>query len=151
MKQCPRCSKSGVGPKPESAFSKSKQTPDGLFTYCRSCKQQFEKERQAKNPAKFLPKKRARDARYREQNAEKVAARSLKNGARRYGIPEPTRVMPDNCESCGDLRGTRRFHRDHCHTQKVFRGWLCSKCNMAAGLLQEDPAKVDKLAAYLRR
>jgi hypothetical protein len=40
---------------------------------------------------------------------------------------------------------------DHCHKTKRIRGLLCSNCNRAIGLLQDNPALLDKAAAYLRR
>lgn len=39
---------------------------------------------------------------------------------------------------------------DHCHTTGKIRGLLCSACNTGIGLLQDDPALLDKAAAYLR-
>jgi hypothetical protein len=38
---------------------------------------------------------------------------------------------------------------DHDHRTKVLRGFLCSKCNLALGLLNDSPAILRRLAAYL--
>jgi hypothetical protein len=57
------------------------------------------------------------------------------------------------CAICGGERngaGTR-LHIDHCHDTGKVRGMLCSKCNTAVGLLDNDPDRAEKLAAYLRR
>lgn len=40
---------------------------------------------------------------------------------------------------------------DHCHGKGHVRALLCSKCNNGLGALNDDPALVDKAAAYLRR
>jgi hypothetical protein len=40
---------------------------------------------------------------------------------------------------------------DHCHEQGHVRGLLCGRCNIALGLLNDDPLIVDEAAAYLRR
>lgn len=39
---------------------------------------------------------------------------------------------------------------DHCHKRGNVRGLLCGNCNIAIGLLRDDPALVDLAAAYLR-
>ena len=39
---------------------------------------------------------------------------------------------------------------DHCHDTGAVRGLLCPKCNMAIGLLGDDPATVQAATDYLR-
>jgi hypothetical protein len=39
---------------------------------------------------------------------------------------------------------------DHCHLTNEIRGLLCSACNRAIGFLQDDPARADAIAKYLR-
>jgi Recombination endonuclease VII len=58
------------------------------------------------------------------------------------------------CEPCGDLfvnskRCTRMFI-DHCHKTNKFRGFLCMRCNMALGYLQDDPKRILKLLSYIQ-
>ena len=38
---------------------------------------------------------------------------------------------------------------DHCHKTGKIRGLLCSNCNTALGLLQEDPSSLRRAVAYL--
>lgn len=38
---------------------------------------------------------------------------------------------------------------DHCHATSHIRGILCSECNKAAGLLQEDVDRIETLARYI--
>lgn len=40
---------------------------------------------------------------------------------------------------------------DHNHSTGQVRGLLCMRCNAAAGQLQDDPERAERLAAYLRR
>lgn len=38
---------------------------------------------------------------------------------------------------------------DHDHTTDKFRGWLCLRCNIAAGQLRDDPDNAKRLSEYL--
>lgn len=40
---------------------------------------------------------------------------------------------------------------DHCHMNDRVRQLLCNNCNMAVGLLRDDPATASRLTAYLLR
>lgn len=40
-------------------------------------------------------------------------------------------------------------HIDHDHKTGIVRGILCQKCNMAAGLLGDNPATAERMLAYL--
>jgi hypothetical protein len=63
------------------------------------------------------------------------------------------------CAACGreetviDGRSgkIRRLHVDHNHDSGEVRGLLCTSCNVALGLLQDDADRVDRLAGYRRR
>jgi len=40
---------------------------------------------------------------------------------------------------------------DHDHETGVFRGWLCTRCNVALGVFGDNEAGIWKVIAYLRR
>jgi hypothetical protein len=61
------------------------------------------------------------------------------------------RPRPEVCEACGDSGGTLGIVFDHCHANGHFRGWLCSNCNIAIGMAGNDPDRLLRLAAYLKR
>lgn len=78
-----------------------------------------------------IKRQRVRDqARARDQKQREEFARATK---------------PENCEACG---ATGRIVFDHCHASKAFRGWLCTNCNVALGLIGDDPTRLRSLAAY---
>ena len=55
---------------------------------------------------------------------------------------------PLTCEVC---LGKNRIVYDHAHSSGVFRGWLCNACNVALGLLRDDPVRIRKLAEYIEK
>ena len=59
------------------------------------------------------------------------------------------RPMPDHCDACGGNDGGIVF--DHCHTLGHPRGWLCRRCNLTLGHVNDDPGRLRKLIAYLER
>jgi len=62
------------------------------------------------------------------------------------------RPCPEFCEVCGQKNKTgKRLVFDHCHASGVFRGWLCHRCNVALGNVEDDPARLRALADYLER
>lgn len=44
----------------------------------------------------------------------------------------------------------RNLAVDHCHTTGKIRGLLCTHCNTALGLFQEDPELMIKAAEYVK-
>ena len=69
---------------------------------------------------------------------------------RRYGISreayDSMKAVP--CEACGTMEN---LCIDHCHTTEKVRGTLCSNCNTALGLLNEDTERMDKLKEYITK
>jgi hypothetical protein len=69
---------------------------------------------------------------------------------RRWGIDvsEATKVRGlRRCEICVT---TERLRVDHNHTTKRVRGCLCNGCNRGLGYFGDDPALLERAAAYLR-
>lgn len=60
------------------------------------------------------------------------------------------------CACCGDpmVREPKTLdsvHVDHCHKTKKIRGLLHGRCNLAIGMLLDDPRIADAAATYLRK
>jgi hypothetical protein len=69
---------------------------------------------------------------------------------------EELRRQSDACAICGGPaagRGAKygRFCIDHDHKTGRYRGLLCSKCNTGLGQMGDDPERLERAAAYLRR
>ena len=76
----------------------------------------------------------------------------------KYGLTmEQWRVIFDGqggrCAACGMIPDGGRVTSlcvDHCHATGRIRGLLCTPCNVALGLLRDDPARLEALATYAR-
>lgn len=93
-----------------------------------------------------------RSRRRRQNHPEKTRWSSLRAMRKRAGVhPDDltgeTRDGP--CEICGQHAAPLAF--DHSHTTHRYRGWLCSQCNQALGMLQDSPAILASAIAYLQQ
>lgn len=87
--------------------------------------------------------------------------KSFKARMKRYGLtPEEAYAMLKDQEEecaicCKHIRFGRELARkdkaciDHCHKTGKVRGLLCTRCNTAAGMMDDDPCKVLRLKEYL--
>jgi hypothetical protein len=56
------------------------------------------------------------------------------------------------CECCGGyVPNKSNWQWDHCPANKVFRGWICKKCNTGIGLIGDSLESVMKVVSYLER
>ena len=108
-----------------------------------------EKER-SKN--KYTPQERKiKYDKERDSNPEAILTRGRKGRK----LPKPSRPCGEVCEICGNPETQKRNGRvkmlalDHCHNLNVFRGWICSRCNMSLGLCKDSPELLRKMAEYL--
>lgn len=77
-------------------------------------------------------------------------AKATAAGKRRKKYPLPTRKIPAVCECCSKKQ-KRALALDHCHVTGKFRGWLCSNCNAALGLLGDNAIGVRSALVYLEK
>lgn len=92
---------------------------------------------------------RSRAKQYHAKHKTRISEqRSLKR-ATDLGV-DLTHVTPrpDNCEACGSAL---KVCLDHCHEKNVFRGWLCSRCNLALAYVNDDPLVLTALVEYLTK
>lgn len=91
----------------------------------------------------------------RFEPSEKLRRHNLK---RNYGLTigefeEMRRAQLGRCAICRSLPDEPHgvLVVDHCHMRDYVRQLLCNNCNMAVGLLRDDPVTAARLAAYLLR
>jgi hypothetical protein len=123
--------------KPLEEFSPSPKGRLGRQSRCKACTNIYLAERLANMPA--------------EQKADVYARARRSRVARKYG-PEALLVLDridagEPCENCG--KRTTKMPIDHNHETGATRGLLCSNCNTALGLLDENPETIMGLLAYL--
>ena len=136
-KQCAKCEQF----KDLLDFSPTRGKAFGVNSWCKACIAQLKNE---------------------HYTLEKARAEHL---WRVYGLTteEYEQMLLDQnglCACCGQPEKRRAgrkkrseniplLHVDHCHTTGRIRGLLCSACNTALGLLEEDPQRIMALLHYV--
>jgi hypothetical protein len=78
-----------------------------------------------------------------KHTAQECTKYTLKKQEKLAGRPKPK-----YCEICGH---DRRLSWDHDHETKLFRGWICQRCNAALGMTRDSVEILKKLIAYLEQ
>lgn len=136
---------------PESSSTKTAQS---LKTYQGSvCRRGHSGERYVANRSCVECSQEFAGVRKKMSNREPTPPTDSMRAAWRAarGMPAASRPEPPLCEACGNPPSKKGMHLDHCHNSHVFRGWLCSRCNLGIGLLGDTLSGVIKAAAYLNR
>ncbi len=77
----------------------------------------------------------------------------------KYGITpdDYDRMLSEQNQACAICMATDPgtahgfWHVDHCHDRGHVRGLLCNTCNLALGLMADDPARMRAAADYIER
>ena len=85
--------------------------------------------------------------RWPERNQRRVAGITARRQQSHLSLAG--RPKPERCELCGGLPDKKGIVWDHDHVSGAFRGWLCSRCNLVLGKVNDDPEMLRKLADYL--
>ena len=133
VKTCKDCGET----KPLDEFPDRKRMKDGKNTYCRPCCT-------------------ARRTAWRKANPEKETEHSRRYQLKRnYGMTleqwdEMFEAQGGCCAVCGtdEPGGKGTFHVDHCHDSGEVRALLCNGCNVALGMMDDDPERIRALADY---
>lgn len=140
--------------KPVSEFNVG-EVRDGrayLRSQCRDCQH-------AQHRAWYRRQGLAYHSQYRKRKPAEYAAASRRHRLRKvFGMTErdyATRlaVQGGGCAICGVLPkvGKKRFPVDHDHASGQVRGILCSSCNTAIGLFNDDTDRMRAAALYVTR
>lgn len=116
---------------------------------CVLCAKEEYKQWASSNTGKIRGRMRIWRAANREKIREywrKARPKSLARERIKQGLPVPTRPVSSTCEICGRAPQGKALALDHCHKQGIFRGWLCTQCNLGLAMFKDDP--VAFLAAF---
>lgn len=131
-KICIRCEQL----KSDDEFRKHNETSDHLQSWCKECHYKY----------------------ILEQRSTKKG----KDDSRKYELKKKFKITPEQyqkifikqggcCAICGihQSKLKKALAVDHNHDTEIVRGLLCSNCNMAIGLLYDDPLTLLKAVDYL--
>ena len=93
---------------------------------------------------------------YRAANPEKVAESSRKRKLQsqfNLTLAEYDDLAQNGCEICGAMQSSsgNRLSVDHDHDTGQVRGILCQACNVAIGLMCDNPDRLRLAVIYLER
>lgn len=138
------------------------EDPEFAAAYREKVRVRAVRRRAARTPEE-VEKARARD---RENKRRQVAADPVEASRRQrmkrlratYGLRpgDYERMLEEQEGVCAICRnpepaGKWRLAVDHCHMTGVVRGLLCQMCNQGLGRFSDDPARLERAAAYLRK
>ncbi len=122
-------------------------------------------ERQRQRRKNRTPEKKERDAECERRRWASLTSENKKRQAERqrqrrwlitYGLMESDyKVLlykhSGCCHVCGKKpAGTKEFHVDHDHKTGRVRGLLCQHCNIALGMVHDDPTILLRMIEYLK-
>lgn len=139
MKVCTKCNVD----KELSEFQNRKDQLDGKAFWCKSCTQDYDKQRNS------LP--------------ERIRSKRNASLKKLYGITleEAEEILASQYGVCAICKGNVVWSSksenknqsacvDHCHETGVVRGILCNSCNRGLGFFKDDAEALEIAAGYLR-
>lgn len=144
MKICTTCNE----PKEENTnnFRKSKLGKNGLRSQCRPCERTVENERR-RNSLEHKEKEKKWNKTEKGKLKAKRGRIKFTFGISLEEYESYFEVANNKCQICDS---EENLVLDHCHITLKIRGVLCSKCNVALGMLKDSIEILDKAKNYLR-
>lgn len=137
-KKCKSCGET----KPRDHFHLAKTNADGYRNKCKSCEAEEHRKWRQSNPE-----------RYREIYQR---ANHKSNLHSRFGITvdeydQLVALSDGRCAICGESESRdRRLSLDHDHRTGRIRGFLCSRCNLVLGQVDDDKSLLLSAVEYLK-
>ena len=103
---------------------------------------------------------KARRKRAEERNREILEKQRYQYRGKWYGweqsftLEDYDRLFAEQggvCAICDKPEPSRRLATDHDHSTGAVRGLLCMRCNLTIGKFNDDAARFERFAEYLRR
>lgn len=139
-KQCSKCKKK----KPLSEFPKDKHRQNGLYPYCRPCKNKAARDLyHAKGEKRFRPQTATSKKWHRERHIQVTYGLTVEQHKQMY--------VGQNgcCLICGKSMEYNKIHTDHDHVTGKVRGLLCVRCNLGMSFI-DDSNFMQRAAKYVK-
>ena len=137
LRKCRQCGIEAHEEQDLNFFQIGKGCLHGRHNFCKKCDNARAKAEKAKDPEKWLKKKR---------NASFI---------QKYGLTLEQRanyvISIGKCEICETGITPETAHIDHSHGKLHIRGVLCSKCNTGLGKFNDNVDLLNKAMKYLIR
>jgi hypothetical protein len=132
-KKCIKCCEI----KNEKDFHLDSSRNDGLYPYCKACRNRRDSELFASNPRRQLLKQNY----YYKKTF----------GVDKEFIIKLLKEQSGKCKLCGKeiTLDSKKTHVDHNHITGKIRGVLCDRCNLMVGLIENKRHLLDKITEYL--
>lgn len=134
-------------------FRDDLRSRDGYAYACRPCQAADKRNRRQANPEAVRAVENAHYMRTKDLHADQKFR--LKYGITKAERDEMEQRQQGLCASCEKppmgQGHTDKLFVDHCHTTGRVRGLLCHPCNVALGLLRDDPNIIRALLDYASR
>lgn len=156
MKICSRCNKS----KSIEEFSRCKRNNDGRLYACKSC---VKSGRNKESEKSYYKRNKKKIKKYQDERKEETSKRTKIRRQENpdhftdirlrswYGISKADydKMFIEQKGKCKICNNVRKLSVDHDHDTLKVRGLLCSKCNIAIGLLEENISSLNNAIGYL--
>ena len=151
MKKCTQCGTL----KPLKEFSKDKYKSDGHRSNCKVCYSAYDRSKYWSDPEFHRNRTNEYRRKLRVTDPEKLKLSNRNSKLKQsYGITHDDYLVMFNkqdkrCACCG--KETDKLVVDHNHTTGEIRELLCTQCNTALGLLNEDVTVMQNMINYTRK
>lgn len=155
---------------PFSDFYLDKNKTRGITSSCKKCSRKYNKENHAsreKTREYYYSGNRYKEVQKRKKELQELKDRFLEYGVRwktlsyfkqtyNITIEEYLQLIIDcdnKCIVCNTSfkDNTKNRHVDHDHATGKVRGILCGNCNIALGLLKDNPNTISNLLDYINK
>lgn len=135
--------------KTEEEFNFKNKEKGTRSTVCKQCHCKYRREHYLANQQYYQRKAR----KWIKANPTKAEDQRLKKfGITSAKYQEMLTTQNHACAVCSTPPARKkRLAVDHCHSSGKVRGLLCSSCNLAIGLLQDDPVRMQAALDYLQK